>query len=284
MCRIYASVNWVSIGSDNGLSPIRKYTYRGYLDVKARTGRECQMACQSRFNIRKLYSNTRRRFLLQIASVVTGTWELLNINMWLSVNARKPWWRHEIETFSALLALSAGNSAVIGEFPAQRPVTRSFDVFFDLRLNKRLSKHSWGSWFETPSRSSWHHCNASKFWQMDGKGPSHVSLQLRDTGMLRTKSCFTIVYCTDTVYMANIANQMCIISANVYPWNYKTTHENNKKKYTYKVAYVLFYMLNRCTLLISLQINRYGWYRSKRSLHKGSGLTWIQWNLSITTT
>ena len=187
------------------------------------------MACQSRFNIRKLYSNTRRRFLLQIASVVTGTWELLNINMWLSVNARKPWWRHEIETFSALLALSAGNSAVIGEFPAQRPVTRSFDVFFDLRLNKRLSKHSWGSWFETPSRSSWHHCNASKFWQMDGKGPSHVSLQLRDTGMLRTKSCFTIVYCTDTVYMANIANQMCIISANVYPWNYKTTHENNKK-------------------------------------------------------
>ena len=31
-----------------------------------------------------------------------------------------------------------------GEFPTQRPVTRSFDVFFDLRLNKRLSKHSWG--------------------------------------------------------------------------------------------------------------------------------------------
>ena len=27
-----------------------------------------------------------------------------------------------------------------GEFPTQRPVTRSFDVFFDLRLNKRLSK------------------------------------------------------------------------------------------------------------------------------------------------
>ena len=38
---------------------------------------------------------------------------------------------------SALLALCAG------EFPAQRPVTRSFDVFFDLRLNKQLSKQSW---------------------------------------------------------------------------------------------------------------------------------------------
>ena len=39
-----------------------------------------------------------------------------------------PWWRHEMETFSALLALCAGNSPVTGEFPAQRPVTRSFDV------------------------------------------------------------------------------------------------------------------------------------------------------------
>ena len=41
---------------------------------------------------------------------------------------------------SALLAICAGNSPVPGEFPTQRPVTRSFDVFFDLRPNKRLSK------------------------------------------------------------------------------------------------------------------------------------------------
>ena len=46
-----------------------------------------------------------------------------------------------------------------GEFPSQRPVTRSFDVFFDLCLNKRLSKQSGGWWFETPSRSLWCHCN-----------------------------------------------------------------------------------------------------------------------------
>ena len=39
-----------------------------------------------------------------------------------------------------------------GEFPAQRPVTRSFDISFDLCLNKRLSKQSWGRWFETLSR------------------------------------------------------------------------------------------------------------------------------------
>ena len=52
-----------------------------------------------------------------------------------------------------------GNSPITGEFPAQRPVTRSFDVFFDLRLNKRMSKQSWGWWFETPSLSLWRHSN-----------------------------------------------------------------------------------------------------------------------------
>ena len=51
------------------------------------------------------------------------------------------WWRHQMETFSALLVLCEVNSPVTGEFPVQMPVTQSFDVFFDLRLNKRLSKH-----------------------------------------------------------------------------------------------------------------------------------------------
>ena len=46
-----------------------------------------------------------------------------------------------------------------GEVPTQRPVTRSFDVFFDMRLNKRLSKQPWGWWFETPSWSLWRHRN-----------------------------------------------------------------------------------------------------------------------------
>ena len=71
----------------------------------------------------------------------------------------KTWWRHQIETFSALLAICAGNSPVNDEFPAQRPVTRSFDVFFDLRRNKRLSKQSRSRWFETLSRPLWRHSN-----------------------------------------------------------------------------------------------------------------------------
>ena len=46
-----------------------------------------------------------------------------------------------------------------GEFPAQRPVTQSVDVFFDLRLNNRLSKQSRGWWFETISCPLWRHCD-----------------------------------------------------------------------------------------------------------------------------
>ena len=72
------------------------------------------------------------------------------------------WWRHQMETFSALLAFCAGNSPVTGEFPPQRPVTRSFDVFLDLRLNKRFSKQSWGWLFEMTLCPLWRHCNDLK--------------------------------------------------------------------------------------------------------------------------
>ena len=50
----------------------------------------------------------------------------------------------------AMMTSSNGNT--------QRPVTRSFGVFFDLCLNKQLGKQSWGWWFETPSRPFWRHC------------------------------------------------------------------------------------------------------------------------------
>ena len=53
----------------------------------------------------------------------------------------------------------AGNSPVTGEFPVQRPVTRGVDALFDLRLDKRLNKQSWGWWFETPSGPLWRHRN-----------------------------------------------------------------------------------------------------------------------------
>ena len=91
-------------------------------------------------------------------------------NGWLVVP--KKWnmyysrWRHQMETSSALLPLCAGNSQITGDPPlpphthTQRPVTRSFDVFFDMRLNKRLSKQGW--WVETLPLSLWCHCNGRK--------------------------------------------------------------------------------------------------------------------------
>ena len=72
-----------------------------------------------------------------------------------------PWWRHQMEKNSEILALCEGNPPVTSGFPSQRPVMQSFDVFFDLRLNKRLSKQSRHRLFETPSRSLSHHCNVT---------------------------------------------------------------------------------------------------------------------------
>ena len=109
-----------------------------------------------------------------------------------------------METFSVLLALCAGNSPVTGEFPSQRPVTRSFDVFFDLRSNKRMSKQSWGWWFETPSRSLWRHCNdrslftATTFVPSDQVSAPSTTNALTDHG---TGTCISFPNdCTTPVY------------------------------------------------------------------------------------
>ena len=90
--------------------------------------------------------------------------------------------RHKMETFSALLTLCVGNSSVSGEFPSQRPVTRNFDIFFDLHLNKRLSEQSRRRWFETPPRSLWLHYNDHRHMLGDrvplfiGKYSNHFQL------------------------------------------------------------------------------------------------------------
>ena len=82
---------------------------------------------------------TRNLHLVSIQQEIC-TWKTL-LNMTVS------WRRHQMEKFYASLALSEGNSPVTGEFPSQTSVTLSFDVFFDLRLNKRLSKQSGRRWF-----------------------------------------------------------------------------------------------------------------------------------------
>ena len=63
-------------------------------------------------------------------------WNLVNGTLHACAEFMVIWWRHQMETFSALLVICAGNSSVTGEFPAQRTVTRIFDVFFDLRRHR----------------------------------------------------------------------------------------------------------------------------------------------------
>ena len=68
-------------------------------------------------------------------------------------------WKQYIRVTGPLWGESSGHRRI----PLTKSVTRSFGVFFHLRRNKRLSKQSWGCWFETPSRTLWRQCNVK--WQ-----------------------------------------------------------------------------------------------------------------------
>ena len=85
-------------------------------------------------NKKKENSNTVRHLIM---GQITTTQNLVAIKEVRHAGQLKvmAWWRHQMETFSALLALCAGNSSVSGEFLSQRPVTQSFDVFSYLRLD-----------------------------------------------------------------------------------------------------------------------------------------------------
>ena len=101
----------------------------------------------------------KQRYFKRRKNRGTGCPGIKSVNTWYDQLRffHLTWWRHQMGKFSASLALCAGNSPGTGKFPSQRPVTRSFGVFFD--LNKRLSNQSWGWWFETLSRPLWRHCN-----------------------------------------------------------------------------------------------------------------------------
>ena len=85
-----------------------------------------------------------------------------------------------------LLTICARNSLVTGEFPAQRPVTRSFGVFFDLHLNKSLSKQSWRWRFETPSRLLWHHCNRYNKSRFHKRGTKFYIMKIKSGFALKS--------------------------------------------------------------------------------------------------
>ena len=106
-------------------------------------------------------------------------------------------WLHEMETFSALLALCEGNSPVTGEIPWRRPVTQSFDVFFVLRLNKRLRKQSRRRGFETQSRPLWRHCNVIEKSSDPGPGATHW-------GLVKCASCSNKTYVLCLIYPVDV--------------------------------------------------------------------------------
>ena len=86
-----------------------------------------------------------------------------------------------VQGISGMMTSLSGNT---DEFPAQRPVTRSFDVFFDLHLNKRLNKQPWGWWFETQSCLLWRHCTRiiecmDAYWLVLPISFTTISLTLR---------------------------------------------------------------------------------------------------------
>ena len=135
------------------------------------------------------------------------------------------WWRHQMETFSALLALCAGNSPVSGEFPSQKPVTRSFDVFFDLRLNKRLSKQPWGWWFETLSWSLWRHRNVSWLscyprisqyvgWTIN-EGYTYIRAELKQVGRSWIN---TPIGNANIVQQLHHKKRICVIQQEAWSW------------------------------------------------------------------
>ena len=87
------------------------------------------------------------------------------------------WWHPQMETFSAFCTR---NSPVTGEFPSQRHMTWSFNVFCHLRLNKRLRRQSWGWWFQTQSRLLWRHCSEGRHRNLSTDSPDRIKRRWSD--------------------------------------------------------------------------------------------------------
>ena len=149
------SLNRVSIGSDNGLTPNRRqaiiWTKAWLLSIKIRNFLNQNTKL---FN----HENVSENIVCEKAAILSRADEL-SIRISLSYIGYQQHedvikWKH----FPRYWPFVRGIHWSLW-IPAQRPVTRSFNVLFDLRLNKRLSKQSWGCWFETPSRPLWRHRN-----------------------------------------------------------------------------------------------------------------------------
>ena len=136
-----------------------------------------------------------------------------------------PWWRHQMETFFALVVFCEGNPPVTFWFPSQRPVSRSFEVFFDLRLNKRFNKQSRRRWFETPSLSLWRHCNSR--------------------GCLDPKSTSTSTSAVASKFDSETQKHCCWAVSQI-PWLLK---DFNIESYYFDTLYVYLRFQKKCSII-----------------------------------
>ena len=135
------TVNLAIISSDNGLSTFQRQTI---ISTNAGLLHRCK----------QIYATIASKFNNRISRKWIGKWWPQSMAIWSphdDVIKRKH--------FPRYWPFVRGNSPGTDEFPAQRPVTQSFGVFLDLRLNNLLSKQWWGWWFETASTPLWRHCN-----------------------------------------------------------------------------------------------------------------------------
>ena len=137
-------------------------------------------------------------------------WYIQVVAVFHSSEFNDSWWHHQMETFSALLAI-CGEFTGPREFPAQRPVTQSFDVFFDLHFNKQLSNQSWGWWFEMPSRPSWRHCNVNEWYYITWSANTIACLQrkgwfLHDILHFFNVSIIKLRFCMEILYGITLEN------------------------------------------------------------------------------
>ena len=210
---------------------------------------------------------------------------------------RGTWWRHQMETFSALLTIFAWNSPVTGEFHAKRPVTRSFDVFFDMRLNKRLSKQSWCWWFETPSRPLWRHCNdrLRTFSYVGSHLRNYVSIDHHDVFI--KKRCNIYNYADDN-FVSHSSPDVNVIFILSWWWYDELkivlhssgkmgkikTHNPMYLRDTHSAEYTLqvFYILNNFRL-VSIMMMMHSFICTHKNLHNSNEKIWQQWEKLLLT-
>ena len=155
-------------------------------------------------------------------------------------------WKHFLRYWSFF----EGNPPVTDGLPSQRQVTRSFDIFFDLRLNKQLIKLSGHWWFETPLRSLWRHCNGKilgKLVTMEQNVSIYTLMNWDITGF-------------SEVLLKMIKNDSCEVWGNWWPyihpwilnegaiqlliiWGPKTDTASFRIGHGWRIKYIVFYWI-----------------------------------------